>query len=94
MDDLAEAYRGWVEGSVQEASHFRDEKWTESIAVGSETFVTMTKEKLGYKVKGREVIGGNGSYQLREPPAAYKGNSGLENEALRLQNEHFWKDSV
>jgi putative transposase len=94
MDDLAEAYRGWVEGSVQEASHFRDEKWTESIAVGSETFVTMTKEKLGYKVKGREVIGGNGSYQLREPPAAYKGILGYENGGLRLENIYFWGENL
>jgi hypothetical protein len=36
MHDLAEAYRGWVEESVQETGRFRDGKWTESIAVGSE----------------------------------------------------------
>src|SRR3990172_9596072 len=36
LDDLAEAYRGWVEESVQEGSRFREEKWTESIAVGSD----------------------------------------------------------
>jgi putative transposase len=94
MNDLAAAYRGWIEESLQEASHFRDEKWTESIAVGSETFVTMTKEKLGYKVKGREVIGGNGSYQLREPPAAYKGILGYENGGLRVENTYFWEDNL
>jgi hypothetical protein len=47
----------------------RDQKWTESVAVGSPQFVKATKEKLGFKAKGREVIGGDGSYQLKESPA-------------------------
>ena len=49
---------GWVKESLTERSHFRDEKWTKSVAVGSERFVTSTKEKLGFKAKGREVVDG------------------------------------
>ena len=94
MDDLAEAYRGWVEESEQEGSHFRDEKWTESVAVGSEAYVTETKEKLGFKAKGREVIGGDGSYELREAPASYKSILGHENGGLRLENTYFWDDDL
>ena len=92
MSDLAEAYRGWVEESVQEVSHFRDGKWTASVAVGSEAFVTATKEKLGSKAKGREVIGGDGSYELKESPTPYKGILGHENAVLRPQNEYPWDD--
>jgi hypothetical protein len=92
MDDLAEAYRGWVEESLSNGDHFRDRKWTESVAVGSELFVTVTKEKLGVKGKGREVIGGDGSYELRESPAPYSGILGHENEGLRLKNTYFWDD--
>lgn len=66
MGDLAEAYRGWVEESIEEERHVRDGKWTESVAVGSEAFVTATKEKLGVKVKGREMIDDDGTYVLRE----------------------------
>ena len=55
--------------------------------------MTTTKEKLGFKAKGREAIGGNGSYQLREPPAAYRGILGHENEGLRLENTYFWGDN-
>ncbi len=86
MNDMAAAYRGWIDESLKEGSHFRDEKWTESIAVGSESFVTATKEKLGFKAKGREVIGGDGSYELRESPASYKGILGHENAVLSPQN--------
>jgi hypothetical protein len=41
-----------------------------------------------------EVIGCGGSYELKESPAPYKGDLAPENEALRLQNEYFWEDSV
>ena len=92
MSDLAEAYRGWVEESVQEVSHFRDGKCTDSVAVGSEAFVMATKEKLGFKAKGREVIGGDGSYELGESPASYKGILGHKNAVLRPQNEYPWDD--
>ena len=90
MDDFADAYRGWVEESLSGYGHLRDGKWTESIAVGSEAFVTATKETLGPRAKGRELGGGDGSYELREAPAAYNGILGHENDALRAENAHFW----
>jgi len=93
MDDLTAAYRGWIEESLKEGIHFRDEKWTERVAVGSEAFVTATKEKLGLKAKGREVIGGDGSYELRESPAPYSGILGHENNVLRFENTCFWDDN-
>lgn len=93
MHDFAEAHRGWVERSIEEGIHTRTQKWTESVAVGGEEFVKATKETLGLKAKGREVIGGDGSYQLKEFPAPYNSRLLLENEPLRLQNEYFWEDS-
>jgi len=92
MNDLAKAYRGWVEESVQGASCFRDGKWTESVAVGSEEFVAATKEALGFKAKGREVIGRDGSFELKEPSAAYRGILGQENAVLSPQNQYAWED--
>jgi len=92
MYDLAEAYRGWIEESLQEASHLRDGKWMESVAVGTEAFVAASKENLGIKARGREVVGGDGSYELREPPAPYSCISEHENAVLRLQNAYLWKD--
>ncbi len=86
MYELAAAYCGWIEESLKKGSHYRDERWTESIAVGSEAFVMATKEKLGFRAKGREVIGGDGSYELKESPAPYSGILGHENVVLRLQN--------
>lgn len=93
MNDLAVAYGGWIEESLKEGSHFRDEKWTGSVAVGSEKFVMLTKEKLGFQAKGREVIGVDGSYELRESPAPYNGILGHENPVLRPHNKYFWDDT-
>jgi putative transposase len=89
MDKLVVAYRGWIDEALSQGEHFRDGKWTESVAVGSESFVTTSKEKLGVRGKEREVIGGDGSYELREPTAPYKGILGYENGSLRLQNAYF-----
>jgi hypothetical protein len=52
-------------------------------------FVEATEEKLGFKGKGRKVVGESGSYQLRESPASYNGIIGHENTVLRPQNEVF-----
>jgi hypothetical protein len=55
--------------------------------------VTATKDKLGVKGKGREVIGADGSYELRESPVPYRGILGHENEGLRLENTYFGDDN-
>jgi hypothetical protein len=45
--------------------------WTESIAIGSGEFIRDVKQKLGPKATWREIAGANGSFELRERPAAY-----------------------
>jgi putative transposase len=93
MADLAEVYRGWIEESMGRAARYRDEKWTKSVAVGSKAYVNAIKEELGYKAKGREVYGSDGSYQLKESPAPYNAISQDKIGALRFNNAYFSKDS-
>ena len=90
IDELSEAYRVWIKEALSNGKGSRDGKWTESVAVGTEGYVTATKEKLGSKGIGRSMIGENGSYELREPPAPYKGILGIENGSLSSKNEYFW----
>jgi len=40
----------------------------------------------------REGVGRDGSFELKEPSAAYKGILGNENAVLRTQNQYFWED--
>jgi len=90
MDELQKTYRDWVEEALERQGRQRQPRWTESIAVGSEAFVRNTKEKLGIRAVGREVIGTNGTYELREVETAYEANFSPENTSLSGENTFFW----
>jgi putative transposase len=90
-DDLKRIYKDWVEEALEKKSWERQPRWSESIAVGNEAFVRETKEKLGIRAIGREVIGADGSYELRDPEIPYKAVFGPPNDDLREENGFFWE---
>ena len=92
LKELQEAYKEWISEACKTLSIAREGKWTESIAVGSKMFVEDTKEKLGMKAHGREVIGEDGTYQLREELEPYGHTFNPQNDDLRLGNRYFWND--
>lgn len=68
----------------------RQKKWTESIAVGSESFVETVKDNLGTRAKSRIAHQGNDNYQLRETVDPYNANFHVENGVLSHENGLFW----
>lgn len=94
MDDLANAYRGLIDHAVLTGNRRREGKWTESIAVGSESYVKATKEKLGIKARSRDIIESDGSYLLRESGMPYKTILERENDGLTFQNVYCWNDNI
>src|SRR4030042_2680638 len=76
---LKRSHKGWVKEYLGDGQKIRQEEWTSSIAVGSRSFVEHVKALLGYRAKGRDIIGGNEGYQLREGSASYKALFGAEN---------------
>ena len=52
-----------------------------------------SKERLGIKAKGSKVLGQDGTHELREPPAPYKGHFGTEKGLLRPENTYYWNAS-
>ena len=88
IEELRKTYRGWVEESLETWGRERQPRWTESIAVGDEGYVGDVKGNLGIRAMGREVIGVNGSYELREPETSYKADFGQENDGLRQENTY------
>jgi len=78
-DDLKNSHKKWVEEILKTKNYVRESKWSQSIAVGSKSFVEVIKEKLGIRAKGRKVEGTEGLYHLREPQAAYNSNFTPEN---------------
>ena len=74
----------------KQSSRDRQPLWTESIAVGNEAFVRETKEKLGIRAIGREVIGADGSYELRDPETFYEAVFNPPDDDLSEENALFW----
>ena len=63
----------WVDNAIQpEAdSSIKENKWTQSIAVGSKAFIEKIKEALGYRAIGRRIFGDEESFVLREGQTPY-----------------------
>jgi REP element-mobilizing transposase RayT len=70
LRDFQTAHRQWVEQGLENGLLMRDDRWSESIAVGSLAFIDQVKNELGFKADHRDVIESDGSYVLREPAEA------------------------
>jgi hypothetical protein len=87
---MAETLREWVEDSLSKNVSHREIKWTESIAVGNEAFVTETKKSLGAMAVGRSAVGSDAEFQLRESLEPYNTLFAPEKGILRAENRHPW----
>ena len=70
-DQLSETYEGWTKDALSRDGHFRDGKWSESVAVGAKSFVEKTKERLGIRALGRQLVKTADVYELKEPVSSY-----------------------
>jgi putative transposase len=69
--DLKDAHYKWVDSAIQTDTSDRENKWTQSIAVGSRPFIEKMKAALGFRAKGRKIISANDSLELREALTPY-----------------------
>ena len=90
LQGAQETCRNYIEEALGSKYQLRESKWSEAIAVGSKRFVEATKDRLGIKAKGRRVLEKDGSYEVREPAAAYGRDFAPKNTFLRLNNTYFW----
>ncbi len=65
-DDLKDAHYKWVDKEMQTDNSGKENKWTQSIAVGSKTFIKKLKEALGFRATGRKIICADDTFELRE----------------------------
>ena len=70
------AHNKWVESSLQVDETQRQSHWTDSIAVGSQSYIEEVKNRLGLKAKARSIVGGKDHYHLRENVRSF-GNTSL-----------------
>jgi putative transposase len=87
---LAKAHREWVEDALASEAFQQNDAWTRSLAAGSPAFVLKTKEMLGARGKGRDLVGIGGSFVLREGQEIYEANSALKNRPTGSDNAYLW----
>jgi putative transposase len=85
LGDFQGAHRRWVEQALLDGRAVRDDRWSESIAIGSFSFVENVRNELGSKAIHRAVEQANGAYALREGSEAYNCDFGRKSEPLRLE---------
>lgn len=69
--DLKDAHYKWVESAMPADNRAKENKWTQSIAVGSKTYVEKMKEALGFRAKGRKILFADDIFELREVLTPY-----------------------
>jgi len=82
-----------LDSCVSSEGQTRESKWTESIAVGSKSFIEATIKRVGARARGRRIAGNNKTYEVREPGVPSGVNFTTKNALLRHQNTYFWRDT-
>ena len=70
-DDLKDAHHKSVDSAMPTDNRGKENKWTQSIAVGSKPSIEKMKEALGFRAKGRKIICTDDTFELREVPTPY-----------------------
>ena len=79
---FASAHRKWVHATLEDIDAKRQSRWTESIAVGSRSFIERIKNAIGSMARGRSVQPSGGAFELRETQSAYNAILDPENRDI------------
>lgn len=93
LDDsqkLPEVHFRWIESALSNGQTWRESKWSDSIAVGDESFITTTKMELKSRARGRKILGQDADFELRETLHPYNSLFIGEKGLLRQENGYFW----
>ena len=85
------AHRKWVESCLKNGDNFREDKWTDSIAVGSEHFIGNIKALMGVMALGQRRVESGESFQLRETQSSYIALFGAKKNDIAPVNNSVWE---
>ena len=86
LQDLQATHKRWLEENLQPNKPQRQRHWTESIAVGSKSFIEEVKKSLGFRARGRSMAGSNDHFELREETSNF-GNTSLPGSDLSKRSD-------
>lgn len=79
LDALQQHHQKWVDTALSEGPMQRDERWTQSLAIGSEDYVNDVLVRLGRRASGRRVYWREDDAVLRETAERYESDFNAEN---------------
>jgi putative transposase len=82
-------HREWVESELKNGSSVKNPLWSESVAVGKESFIKGIKQKLASRAQGRSIVFNNETIALKESQAPYSTLLASKKEVLSLNNTYF-----
>jgi putative transposase len=88
-NNFRQMHREWVDLELKNEESKRQSFWSESVAVGDESFIQNIQQKLLGRIPGRSIVSENGTTSLQEPRLSYntlfdgkKGHLSTENAYL------------
>jgi putative transposase len=94
VERLSVHLRQWMEQALGTGKLGVGEKWSSSLAVGSEEFVTQFRSQLGSVGFYREIEEGVHGHQLSEPSAPYGTHFLRKTERLSAEGTVFWEERI
>lgn len=71
IEELKQRYPKWLDETLLNDRMIREDKWSNSIAVGSYEYIEMIQSKLGINAINRKIEENDGAFQLRETEVSY-----------------------
>lgn len=94
LQQLQLTHRDWIKEALKAGPSIRDERWSQSLAIGSHTFVSQFQADLGPTAIHRDIEEHDDSHVLREDTGSYTCGLDSETSCLRAGNMVFFDDSV
>lgn len=83
-EQLKNAHFKWITSAIKDENKGREEKWSQSIAVGSENYIKKIKESLGFRARGRKIRHTRDSFELRETLIPYGPADSIKHDNMLL----------
>ncbi|MFO8165642.1 MAG: transposase [Desulfatiglandales bacterium] len=85
-----ETHKEMVDERLTNGDNQRRSQWTESLGVGSKSFIETIRKKMGVKAKGRKLLEDGRNFCLREDLKSYDADFDGRNEDMGPQNTYYW----
>lgn len=90
IEELQTQHQTWVAQELMHESSIRDERWSESIAVGRQLFIDQVRKALGMKALYKTVVDHKDGQLIKEDYYPYNPYFDRQMDNLKTENTFIW----